>query len=75
MAHIVRMEHTHTMRIEMDRGAGWELRSEGAVTATTEQAAAQISAYAYSDHAHRILLDGTVIATHTPKRRNTRQGN
>jgi hypothetical protein len=69
MAHIVRMEHTHTMRIEMDRGAGWELRSEGAVTATTEQAAAQISLYAYSDHAHRILLDGAVIATHTPKRR------
>jgi hypothetical protein len=63
------MENTHTMRIEMDRGDGWELRSEGTVSATSDEAAAQITAYAYSNHAHRILLDGMVVATHTPRRR------
>jgi|KBSSwiStaDraftv2_1062776.scaffolds.fasta_scaffold874108_2 hypothetical protein len=63
------MENTHTMRIEMDRGDGWELRSEGTVSATSDEAAAQITAYAYSNHAHRILLDGAVVAVHTPKRR------
>jgi hypothetical protein len=55
------------MRVEMNRGTGWELRGEGTVTATTDQVAEQIRAYTYSNHPHRILLDGTVVATHDPK--------
>lgn len=62
-------EPPRTMRIEMDRGTGWELRSEGTVSAPADQVAAQINAYAYSQYPHRILLDGTVVAAHNPRHR------
>jgi hypothetical protein len=55
------------IRIEMDRGRGWELRSGGDVTATIEQVIASLPAYAVS-YPHRALVDGEVVATAEPKR-------
>lgn len=51
-----------TLRIEMDRGDGWEIRSEGIVDATAEQAAASLQAYAVR-YPHRALLDGEIVGT------------
>lgn len=55
------------LRIEMDRGNGWELRGEGEFTGTTEQITEQLPAYAIQ-YPHRALVDGEVIATAEPKR-------
>jgi hypothetical protein len=49
------------VRIEMDRGRGWETRHEGETTLTAEQAAAQLPAYC-AHWPHRIWLNGTLIA-------------
>ncbi len=52
MAHVV---------IEMDRGAGWETRQEGAIAITADQLAAQMPHYAIQ-YPHRAFLDGALIA-------------
>ena len=49
------------VRIEMDRGRGWELRHEGITMLTEEQAAAQLPAYC-AQWPHRIWLEGRLIA-------------
>lgn len=49
------------IRIEMDRGNGWELRSEGDAEATVEQVIAQLPGYA-SSYPHRAIVDGAVVA-------------
>ena len=52
-----------TLRIEMNRGHGWQLRAEGKVPAevTTEQITRDLQAYAIQ-YPHRALLDGVEIA-------------
>ena len=49
------------VKIEMDRGAGWETRNEGDITITADQLAAQMPHYAIQ-YAHRAFLDGALIA-------------
>jgi hypothetical protein len=61
-------ETTTMLRIEMDRGRGWELRGEGAFAGTVGQITKQLPAYAIQ-YPHRALLDGVVVATAEPKRR------
>jgi hypothetical protein len=61
-------ETTTMLRIEMDRGRGWELRGEGAFTGTVEEITRKLPAYAIQ-YPHRALLDGVVVATAEPKRR------
>jgi hypothetical protein len=58
---------THKLRIEMDRGNGWELRSEGQVPndATIEFITVCLRNYAIQ-HPHRAVLDGVVVATTQP---------
>jgi hypothetical protein len=52
-----------TLRIEMHRGHGWQLRAEGKVPAevTAEQITRDLQAYAIQ-YPHRALLDGVEIA-------------
>lgn len=57
-----------TLRIEMDRGNGWELRGEGEFTGTIDQIEKRLPAYAIQ-YPHRALLDGVVVATANPKSR------
>lgn len=48
--------------IEMDRGAGWEVRQEGAADVTFDALIAMLPAYCTA-YSHRATLDGVVIAT------------
>ena len=50
-----------TVRIEMDRGNGWETRQEGAVAITAEDLANMLPAYAIQ-YPHRAFIDGVLIA-------------
>jgi hypothetical protein len=61
------METTMMLRIEMDRGNGWELRSEGEFAGTVEQISQTLPAYAIQ-YPHRALVDGAVVATAEPRR-------
>jgi hypothetical protein len=58
-----------TLRIELDRGRGWEVRAEGPIPAETSTAriAADLQAYALQ-YPHRALLDGVEIAHTLPDR-------
>lgn len=50
------------IRIEMDRGNGWEVRQEGEIIAiTSEHLVAQLPHYAIQ-YPHRAFLDGALIA-------------
>ena len=51
------------LRIEMNRGRGWELRAEGRIPAdvTLEQIERDLREYAIQ-HPHRALLDGIEVA-------------
>lgn len=49
------------VRIEMDRGAGWELRSEGTADVTVDQVVGELTRYATS-YPHRAIVDGVVVA-------------
>jgi hypothetical protein len=52
-----------TLRIEMDRGNGWELRGEGEIpTETTVERIRQELVLYCSQYAHRALLDGAEVA-------------
>lgn len=55
------------IRIEMDRGNGWEVRQEGAADVTAEQIAAMLPSYT-SQHAHRAFIDGALVASSERKR-------
>jgi hypothetical protein len=52
-----------TLRIEMHRGHGWELRGEGRISAglTPEQIERDLQAYAIQ-YPHRALIDGVEVA-------------
>jgi hypothetical protein len=56
-----------TLRIEIDRGHGWVLRSEGVFAGNVAEIEPALSAYAMQ-YPHRALLDGAVVATAEPKR-------
>jgi hypothetical protein len=60
------------VRIEMDRGAGWETRQEGALVITANQLAAQMPHYAIQ-YPHRAFLDGVLVAE--AQRPHGRRGN
>ena len=53
----------HTLRIEMDRAPGWELRAEGTIPAavTTDRIERDLAAYAIQ-YPHRARRDGIEIA-------------
>jgi hypothetical protein len=52
-----------TLRIEMHRGHGWQLRAEGKIPAdvTAEQIAHDLREYAIQ-YPHRALVDGVEVA-------------
>lgn len=49
------------IRIELDRGAGWQLRQEGNMPLSADQLAALLPGYC-SQYPHRALIDGRVVA-------------
>jgi len=62
------------LRIEMDRGRGWELRGEGEIADVGADLAVlrkQLDTYAVQ-YAHRALVDGVVVLVLDPKRSNRR---
>lgn len=50
------------IRIEMDRGRGWETRQEGDADVTADRLAEMLPAYA-AQYAHRAFLDGALVAS------------
>ena len=54
------------VRIEMDRGRGWEMRQEGEADVTADQLREQLPAYAIQ-YPHRAILDGEVVVEVQPK--------
>lgn len=57
------MENTVALRIEMDRGRGWELRAEGRIPAGTDAARIEQDLRAYAiQHPHRALVEGIEVA-------------
>lgn len=60
---------TH-VRVEMDRGNGWEVRQEGHTSVTADEAAAQLPHYTLT-YPHRVFLDGKLVAS-SERRRNGR---
>lgn len=58
------------VRVEMDRGDGWEVRQEGAADVTIEAIAAMLPGYT-SAYPHRVFLDGNLVAS-SERRRNGR---
>lgn len=52
------------VRIEMDRGAGWEVRQEGAIDVTADALADMLPAYAIQ-YPHRAFIDGNLVASAT----------
>jgi hypothetical protein len=56
-----------TLRIEMDRGHGWELRAEGPFPAETPTARIEADLRTYAiQYPHRALLDGIEVANVVP---------
>lgn len=53
---------TNAVKIEMNRGLGWEVRQEGEMPITADQVAAMLPAYAIQ-YPHRASLNGILIAT------------
>ena len=49
------------VRIEMNRGEGWEVRQEGAVDVTADALADMLPAYAIQ-FPHRAFIDGRLVA-------------
>lgn len=60
------------VRIEMDRGNGWEVRVECEAPVTAEQIAGQIAAYAIQ-YKHRAFLDGVLVAEAAPPAKKGRK--
>ena len=65
------------VRIEMDRGMGWETRNEGECSlepiAGTEGLPAYIAGYA-TRWPHRAFVDGVLVAEALPPKRRRRVG-
>lgn len=57
------------IRIEIDRGAGWEVRQEGAADVTVADVVSVLKTYTVGDH--RAFLDGVLVAS-SERRRNGR---
>ena len=59
-----------TLRVEIDKGDGWELRAEGYITTATsvDEIAADIRSYAIQ-HPHRAFLNGVLVAGYDPLKR------
>ncbi len=53
-----------SIRIEMDRGNGWEVRQEGDANVTADDLALRAISYSIS-YPHRFFLDGALIASST----------
>ena len=53
------------IRIEMDRGKGWEVRQEGECAVTSEALVAMLPQYAIQ-YRHRALIDGVVVGECAP---------
>lgn len=51
-----------SIRIEMDRGNGWEVRQEGEAAVTADDLASRAISYSIS-YPHRFFLDGVLIAS------------
>lgn len=56
------------LRIEMDRGNGWELRGEGESPAGAAEIVRCLPEYAIQ-YPHRAFLDGMLVAEAAPARR------
>ena len=56
-----------SVRIEMDRGNGWEVRQEGEADMTTEAVVALLPAYAIQ-YPHRAFVDGVLVREAQPTR-------
>jgi hypothetical protein len=54
------------LRIEMDRGRGWETRSEGEFDGELDDIIRALPSYAIQ-YPHRAFLDGKLVATEVPK--------
>ena len=54
------------IRIEMDRGRGWEVRQEGDADVTAERLIEMLPAYAAS-YPHRAFLDGALVGEIAPR--------
>ncbi len=65
---------TKHLRIEMNRGSGWETRSEGHVPSQTShgEIMSQLKNYAIQ-HPHRALVNGEVVGEHAPKTRRAKK--
>lgn len=59
------------IRIEMDRGNGWEMRADGDAQITADELRAQLPTYAIQ-YPHRAFLDGEIVGEAQPKKRNAR---
>ena len=53
------------VRIELNRGRGWEVRQEGDHPITADELANQLAGYAI-EYPHRAFLDGQLIASAKP---------
>jgi hypothetical protein len=51
--------------IEIDRGAGWQIRSEGEFVGTADEIKAKLPAYAIQ-YPHRARLDDVIVAEARP---------
>lgn len=60
------------IRIEMDRGAGWEIRQEGAADMTADALAYMLPGYAIQ-YPHRAFIDGVLVVE--ARRPHGRRGN
>lgn len=55
------------VRIEMDRGNGWEVRQEGDAEVTADDLAAMLPRYTIQ-HPHRAFIGGAMVASSERKR-------
>jgi hypothetical protein len=55
------------IRIEMDRGEGWQTRQEGEMDLNADALAAHLPSYC-SQYPHRAFLDGKLVAEVTKPR-------
>ena len=55
------------VKIEMNRGDGWEVRQEGDAPVTTDQLAEMLPGYALQ-YPHRAYFDGELVAAVTHSR-------
>lgn len=56
-----------SIKIEMDRGNGWEIRAECEAAVTADQLADMLTMYAIQ-YPHRAFFNGALIATAKPVR-------